>query len=98
MKKLELKQIIREEVRRVLKEASIHTKQTEFVLDDLPKGAIVTFKDGETWIVTKTIGNRSNPRGYLMAPYGKTKDHYISVAIEFSMKKLEDDTVSIHQE
>jgi hypothetical protein len=67
----------------------------EFNVKDLPKGTIVTFKDGETWMITKVIGNSSDPRGYMMAPYGKTKEHYISMQIEFSIKKLEDDIQSV---
>jgi len=67
----------------------------EFDVNDLPKGAIITFKDGETWMVTKVIGNTSNPRGYMLEPYGKTKEHYISMQIEFSLKKLEDDIESV---
>lgn len=67
----------------------------EFDVKDLPVGAIVTFKDGETWKIMKIIGNSFNPRGYMMAPYGKTKEHYISMQIEFSVKKLEDDIESV---
>jgi len=67
----------------------------EFDVKDLPVGAIVTFKDGETWKIAKVIGNTSNPRGYMMAPHGKTKEHYISMQIEFSLKKLEDDIESV---
>jgi hypothetical protein len=67
----------------------------DFDVKDLPVGAIVTFKDGETWKITKIIGNSSNPRGYMMAPDGKTKEHYISMQIEFSIKKLEDDIESV---
>lgn len=66
-----------------------------FDVKDLPKGAILTFNDGETWMVTKVIGNSSDPRGYLLAPYGKTKEYYISMQIEFSIKKLEDDLVAV---
>jgi hypothetical protein len=61
-----------------------------------PKGAVLTFNDGETWMVTKVIGNSSNPQGYLLAPYGKTKEYYISMQIEFSIKKLEDDLVAVN--
>jgi len=67
----------------------------DFDVNNLPKGTIVTFKDGETWMVTKVIGNSSNPRGYMMAPYGKTKEYYISMQIEFNIKKLEDDIKSV---
>ena len=67
-----------------------------FNVKDLPKGAVLTFKDGETWMVTKVIGNSSNPQGYLLAPHGKTKEYYISMQIEFSIKKLEDDLVSVN--
>jgi len=74
---------------------SFLNEEKSFNVKDLPKGAIVTFKDGETWMVTKVIGNSSNPRGYMMAPYGKTKEYYISMQIEFSIKKLEDDIESV---
>ena len=67
-----------------------------FNVKDLPKGAILTFNDGETWMVTKVIGNSSNPQGYLLAPHGKTKEYYISLQIEFSIKKLEDDLVAVN--
>lgn len=68
---------------------------TEFNVKDLPKGAILKFKDGETWKITKIIGNSHNPRGYLAAPYGKTKDHYISLSIEFTIKQLIDTLESV---
>ena len=68
---------------------------TEFNVKDLPKGAILKFKDGETWKITKIIGNSNDPRGYLAAPYGKTKDHYISLSIEFNISKLIDDLESV---
>jgi hypothetical protein len=68
----------------------------KFNVKDLPKGAILTFNDGETWMVTKVIGNSSNPQGYLLAPHGKTKEYYISIQIEFSIKKLEDDLVAVN--
>jgi len=74
---------------------SIVNEAKEFNVKDLPKGAIVTFKDGETWKVTKVIGNSSDPRGYMMAPHDKTKEHYISMQIEFNIKKLEDDIESV---
>jgi hypothetical protein len=67
----------------------------EFDVKDLPVGAIVTFKDGETWKIARVIGNSSDPRGYMMAPHGKTKEHYISMQIEFTLKKLEDDIESV---
>lgn len=67
-----------------------------FNVKDLPKGAILTFNDGETWMVTKVIGNSSNPQGYLLAPHGKTREHYISMQIEFSIKKLQDDLAAVN--
>jgi hypothetical protein len=72
------------------------TEAKDFNVNDLPLGAIITFRDGETWKVTKIIGNSSNPRGYLMAPSGKTKEHYISMQIEFTVKKLLDDAVAVN--
>lgn len=78
-----------------LKESKVNEAQN-FDIKDLPKGAILTFNDGETWMVTKVVGNSSDPRGYLLAPYGKTKEYYISMQIEFSIKKLEDDLVAVN--
>jgi hypothetical protein len=72
------------------------TEAKDFNVNDLPLGAIITFRDGETWKITKIIGNSSNPRGYLMAPTGKTKQHYISMQIEFTVKKLQDDAVEVN--
>ena len=75
--------------KKVLKEA------TDFDINDLPKGGILTFKDGETWKVIKPIGNSSSPRGYVIAPYGETKNYYISLHIEITMDKLSDDLISV---
>jgi hypothetical protein len=58
---------------------------------NLKPGVILNFKDGETWKVTKVIGNANNPRGILATPYGDTKDNYISNAIEFTMDQLKSD-------
>ena len=74
---------------------SFLNESKDFNVNDLSKGAIVTFKDGETWMVTKVIGNSSNPRGYMMAPHGKSKEHYTSMQIEFSIKDLENDIESV---
>lgn len=79
----------KEEIEESLDEAK------EFDVNGLPKGAIVTFKDGETWMVTKIIGNSSNPRGYMMVPHGKTKDNYVSMHVEFSIEELQDEIVSV---
>lgn len=68
---------------------------TDFNINDLPKGGILTFKDGETWKVIKSIGNSSNLRGYMIAPYGETKKYYISLHIEIAMDKLSDDLISV---
>jgi predicted DNA-binding protein len=69
----------------------------EFKVKDLQVGAILNFKDGETWKVTKIIGNLNNPRGYLAAPHGETKKDYVSLAIEFKLDQLEDELVSIDE-
>jgi hypothetical protein len=78
-----------------VKESVVNEAQ-KFNVKDLPKGAVLTFNDGETWMVTKVIGNSSNPQGYLLAPHGKTREYYISMQIEFSIKKLEDDLVAVN--
>lgn len=87
---IQLKDIIQVKILESANEAQ------NFNVKDLPKGAILTFNDGETWMVTKIIGNSSNPQGYLLAPHGKTKEYYISLQIEFSIKKLEDDLVAVN--
>lgn len=69
----------------------------EFNVKDLPIGAILNFKDGETWKVTKVVGNSSNPRGYMAAPHGDTKKNYVSMAIEFKLSELEDGVVSVDE-
>ena len=87
---IQLKDIIQVKILESTNEAQ------NFNVKDLPKGAVLTFNDGETWMVTKVIGNSSNPQGYLLAPHGKTKEYYISLQIEFSIKKLEDDLVAVN--
>ena len=87
---IQLKDIIQVKILESTNEAQ------NFNVKDLPKGAVLTFNDGETWMVTKVIGNSSNPQGYLLAPHGKTKEYYISMQIEFSIKKLEDDLVAVN--
>jgi len=57
----------------------------------LKPGVILNFKDGETWKVTKVIGNANNPRGVMANPYGDTKKQYVSVAIEFTIDQLKSD-------
>lgn len=60
---------------------------------DIKVGTILTFKDGETWKVTKTSGISSGK--IFAAPYGDTKKSYVSIPLEFSIAKLEKDVTSI---
>lgn len=60
---------------------------------DIKVGTILTFKDGETWKVTKTSGISSGK--IFAAPYGETKKSYVSLPLEFSIAKLEKDVTSI---
>ena len=60
---------------------------------DIKVGTILTFKDGETWKVTKTSGISSGK--IFAAPYGETKKSYVSIPLEFSIAKLEKDVTSI---
>jgi hypothetical protein len=60
---------------------------------DIKVGTILTFKDGETWKVTKTSGISSGK--IFAAPYGETKKSYVSLPIEFSTENLEKDVTSI---
>jgi hypothetical protein len=59
---------------------------------DIKVGTILNFKDGETWKVTKTSGISSGK--IFAAPYGDTKKSYVSLPIEFSIDKLEQDVES----
>jgi len=69
----------------------------EISYKDIKVGSILNFADGETWKVTKFIGNPSKPRGVFALPYGDTKEKYVSVAIEFKMDDLEKSVESINE-
>lgn len=56
-------------------------------------GDVLNLKDGETWKVVKLTSNG----GVLAAPFGKTKDSYISIAIEFPAHVLEKEVVSLNK-
>lgn len=64
---------------------------------DIKVGSILKFTDGETWKVTKFIGNPSNPRGVFALPHGDTKKNYVSVALEFSISDLEKSLESLNE-
>ena len=48
-------------------------------IENIKVGDVLNLKDGETWKVVKLTSNE----GVLAAPFGKTRDSYISIAIEF---------------
>jgi len=60
---------------------------------DIKVGTILNFKDGETWKVTKTPGIASGK--IFAAPYGDTRNSYISIAIEYQIDKLKQDVESL---
>jgi len=62
-------------------------------ISDYKVGDVISFKDGETWKVVKLTSNG----GVLAAPFGKTKDSYISIAIEFPAHVLEKEVVSLNE-
>lgn len=64
---------------------------------DIKVGSILNFNDGETWKVTKFIGNPSNPRGVFALPHGDTKKNYVSVALEFTIDELEKSVNSLNE-
>lgn len=66
--------------------------------EKLKVGSILNFTDGETWKITKIVGNPSNPRGVFAKADGDTKKSYISVALEFSIDELVNNVVSINEE
>ena len=66
-------------------------------LEKLKVGNILNFSDGETWKITKIVGNPSNPRGVFAKPDGDTKKGYTSIALEFLMGELVNDVVWIDE-
>jgi hypothetical protein len=62
---------------------------------DIKVGTILHFNDGETWKVTKTSGIASGK--IFAAPHGDTKKNYVSLPIEFSIDKLEQDVKSLSE-
>jgi hypothetical protein len=67
-------------------------------ITDIKVGNILNFKDGETWKVVKIIGNKANPSRIMAGPYGKTRDRYISMPIEFTIDNIKKDVKSINGE
>lgn len=66
-------------------------------LEKLKVGSILNFADGETWKITKIVGNPSNPRGVFAKADGDTKKSYISIPLEFSIDELVNNVVSINE-
>jgi hypothetical protein len=85
---MNLRKLIKEEIAKTLNEATY---------ENIKVGSVLKFKDGETWKVTKFIGNPTNPRGIFALPYGDTKKSYVSVAIEFSMDDLKKSAATLEE-
>lgn len=62
-------------------------------IENIKVGDVLNLKDGETWKVIKLTNNG----GVLAAPFGKTKDSYISIAIEFPAHILKNEVVSLNE-
>jgi hypothetical protein len=60
------------------------------IAKQLFSGNVVTFKDGETWIVVNPINQYDV---VLMKPFGETKNSYISMAIDFTSAYIEQNAV-----
>jgi hypothetical protein len=73
------------------------TIKEEVNITDIKVGNILNFKDGETWKVIKIIGNKANPSRIMAGPYGKTRDRYISMSIEFTIDDIKKDVKSINE-
>jgi hypothetical protein len=73
------------------------TIKEEVNITDIKVGNILNFKDGETWKVIKIIGNKANPSRIMAGPYGKTRDRYISMPIEFTIDDIKKDVKSINE-
>jgi hypothetical protein len=57
------------------------------------KGSIITFNDGETWIIRKAIGDLKRPTAYEVAPYGITRRNCEIVKTEFAAEYLQSNDV-----
>ena len=69
---------------------SINTK-------DIKVGTILNFKDGETWKVVQHPGISSNSKSIWAVPYKETKKRYVSIAIQFTVKDLENGVKSLSE-
>jgi hypothetical protein len=75
------------------RQAAMMKEGKDFSIEGIKVGDVLKLKDGETWKVVKLTSNG----GVLAAPVGKTKDSYISIAIEFPAHILEKEVVSLSE-
>ena len=75
------------------RQAAMMKEGKDFSIEGIKVGDVLNLKDGETWKVVKLTSNG----GVLAAPVGKTKDSYISIAIEFPAHILEKEVVSLSE-
>jgi hypothetical protein len=60
------------------------------VANQLFSGKVVTFKDGETWVVVNPINQYDI---VLMRPFGETRNSYVSIAIDFTAEYIQQNSV-----
>lgn len=102
MKKSELRQIIREEVKQLTSAMRTHEARNEFQVTDFPEGTKILFKDGEEWIVVKPgmrgSGTRRKSDEITIRPFNKlAKDKNISLPIDINLEFLNANTKSINE-
>jgi len=73
--------------------AAMMKEGEDFSFENIKVGTVLNLKDGETWKVVKLTSNG----GVLAAPVGKTKDSYVSIAIEFPINILKREVASLNE-
>ena len=73
--------------------AAMMKEGKDFSIENIKVGTVLNLKDGETWKVVKLTSNG----GVLAAPVGKTKDSYVSIAIEFPINILKKEVASLNE-
>lgn len=102
MKRSELRQIIREEVKQLTSAMRIREARNEFQVTDFPEGTKILFKDGEEWIVVKPgmrgSSNRRKSDEITIRPFNKlAKDRNVSLPIDIDLDSLNANTKSISE-
>ena len=87
-----------QKLKRIIEHIVWKTINESINIKDIGVGTVLNFKDGETWRVTKVIGNVSNPRGFFVKPHDEnTKKANTSIEIELTPDFLKKELESINE-